>query len=169
MLVRSTDMREWGDGNVLVISEININRGTAQYVTVMTPSLLLLPLLLLISWVASSVCLSIERLPLQHQEEEGQKDEAQLISIAEHLRKEHLGISNFNPSVRQFRSKIQENISSFAGFTFRGSTSLFTEDPAPSRLAETVLRPDIQCSPPRGGPPLHQSDFTGERRGVHRR
>ena len=67
-------------------------------------SFLLLPLLL-ISWVASSVCLSIEHLPLQPQQEEVQEDEAHLISIAEHLRKEHLGISNFNPSVRVFMDK----------------------------------------------------------------
>ena len=73
----------------------------SQYVRVMTPLLLLL----LVCWVVSSaVCLSIEHLPAQHQHQsqEVQEDTAQLISIAEHLRKEHLGISNFNPSVRDF-------------------------------------------------------------------
>ena len=68
-------------------------------------------LLPLIPWLVSSVvCLSIEHLPAQPQQEEVQEDPAQLISIAEHLRKEHLGISNFNPSVRIFTNKMQQNI-----------------------------------------------------------
>ena len=66
-------------------------------------------LLLLTPWLLSSVVsLSIEHLPVQNQLEEVQEDPAQLISIAEHLRKEHLGISNFNPSVRIFKLKIQQ-------------------------------------------------------------
>ena len=98
--------------------------------------------LLLLPWLASSaVCLSIERLPLQ--QEEVQEDPAQLISIAEHLRKEHLGISNFNPSVGIFTIKISKILTVFVGFTFSCSTSVFTEDSTPASVGETQLRPDI--------------------------
>ena len=77
-------------------------------------------LLLLTPWLLSSVVsLSIEHLPVQNQLEEVQEDPAQLISIAEHLRKEHLGISNFNPSVRIFTLKIQQNILKFCRFYVR--------------------------------------------------
>ena len=77
-------------------------------------------LLLLTPWLLSSVVsLSIEHLPVQNQLEEVQEDPAQLISIAEHLRKEHLGISNFNPSVRIFTKKIQQNILKFCRFYVR--------------------------------------------------
>ena len=91
----------------VVSDEVNVELlVAAQYVTVMTPPLLLL---VLVCWVVTSVvCLSIEHLPAQQQSEEVQEDTAQLISIAEHLRKEHLGISNFNPSVRDFMVIVQD-------------------------------------------------------------
>ena len=62
---------------------------------------------LLLSWlIGSAVCLSLPKVKedfdddVHDEVQEEVQDPAKLVSIAEHLRSEHLHISNYEPSVR---------------------------------------------------------------------
>ena len=92
-------------------------------------------LLLLSSCLARSVVsLSLDQLTEQ-QDNHHIQDPAQLISIAEHLQREHLGISNFNPSVRLDQRNSPSLYST--GSTFSGSASIFSEDSSQECPPET--------------------------------
>ena len=94
-------------------------------------------LLLLLPLASSVVCLSLDHLPVQDKDQE--QDPAHLISIAEHLQKEHLGISNFNPSVRSNWIQMTLRNSYFIpGFTFSCSASFFFKNSAKACSAEAV-------------------------------
>lgn len=96
-------------------------------------------LLLLLPLASSVVCLSLDHLPVQDKDQEQEQDPAHLISIAEHLQKEHLGISNFNPSVRSIWIQMTlRNLYFIPGFTFSCSASFFFKNSAKACSAEAV-------------------------------